>query len=189
MKKIITTLLALAMILSCVLVLSSCSISIFAPKPELDLEDAAENLEDADYSVSYIDDTDELDVGMEEMLYASEVIDREDFDDEEEYYEALDARNYITIVVYSSKKTADIAYQNAKAELDYEIKSTKLEIKSIQHTLDEYEGDLEDEQIEYYEEKLESLEKALDQLNNTVVGKKGATVWYGTKGAIEDSKG
>ena len=169
MKKIITTLLALAMILSCVVVFSSCS--LFAPKPELDLEDAKDNLEDADYSVSYEDDEDLLGPGVAEQLYA--------YDDD----------NFLRVTVYEDSKSASLAYDEIKMELDHEKESIKLTIKSIEHVLDKYEDDLEDEEIDELEDMLEEYQDELEEYEDYVIGKSGKTVWAGTKDAIEDSKG
>ena len=52
MKKILSMLLAVVMLATCFMALSAC-----APRPYLkDLEEAAENLEDADYFATYTDD-------------------------------------------------------------------------------------------------------------------------------------
>ena len=70
MKKILTVLLAVAMLLGCVAIFASCGNQ--GSKPNLDLEEAADALEDEDYEVNYTDDEDELPVGAVEMLRASD---------------------------------------------------------------------------------------------------------------------
>ena len=169
MKKFITTFLAIAMILSCAVLFSSCG--LFTAKPNLDLEDAAEVLEDEDYTVSYSDDEDELGVGVVERLSA--------YNDDD----------YLYVVVYGDAKSASIAYKSAKASMDSEIKSIKLQIQSIENMLDKYDGDLESDEIDAYEDELKELEKELEEYDEVVIGKKGCTIWMGTKTAIEDSKG
>ena len=171
MKKIVTILLAAAMLLSCAVVFSSCA--IFTPKPELDLEDAADNLEDADYYVSYTDDEDNLSVGMEESLSAS----------------SDDGDDGLYIVKYADAKSASIAYDEAKMEIDNAKEEIKLSIKKYENILKKYEDDLDSDEIDYYEDLIKDLEDELEEYDEYVIGKSGKTVWYGTKDAIEDSKG
>ena len=57
MKKLLTMMLALAMLLGCVASFASCG--LLNPKPKLDLEKAADALEDEDYNVSYEEDFDD----------------------------------------------------------------------------------------------------------------------------------
>ena len=169
MKKFITTFLALAMILSCAVVFSSCG--IFTAKPELDLEQAAENLEDADYSVSYVDDEDELSAGVVERLSA--------YNDDD----------YLTVTVYGDSKSASIAYKTLKSSFEYYVKEMKLEIQRLENVLNKYDKDLDSDEIDELEDEIKELEKELEELEDIVIGKKGKTVWSGTKAAVEDSKG
>ena len=167
MKKLIVTLLAVAMLLSCLLVFSAC-----AAKPEMDLENAAENLEDEDYVVMYIDDEDDLSANVKERLQASN-------DDES-----------LSITVYKDSKSASLAYKRLKLERDVAIDYYNIQIDNYENMLKKYEDDLEDEDVEYYEEKIDELKEDLKEYKDeNVIGKSGKTVWSGTKTAIKDSKG
>ena len=193
MKKIIVTLLAAAMLLSCTLAFSACS--LFNPQPETDLEEAMENLEDADYEVDYEEEVDE--VGISEQLSAF----NEDGD-------------RITIIVFEDKKLAELEYDKYKltekmedemekaAEKDakkhgedynqslvvekYEEKSDKLAYEYAKHMLDKYDDELSDEEIENYEDIVDRYANGEPEI---IFGKSGKVFWYGTKQAIEDSKG
>ena len=167
MKKLIITLLAIAMLLSCVLVFSAC-----ASKPEMDLEKAAENLEDEDYIAVYSDDEDDLGAGIEERLYASNEDDS------------------LTVIVYKDSKSAKLAYKAQKLSYDVQIDYYNIQIDTIENMLKQYEDDLDNDDIEEYEEELDELKEELEELKkNSVIGKSGNTVWYGTKAAVKDSKG
>ena len=171
MKKILSMLLVVVMLATCIMALSAC-----APKPALkDLEEVAETLEDADYYASYSDDEDYLGIGMVERLYA---YDKDD-----------DSDNTLVIIVYESAKLAKIAYKEAKLNLEMEEKELKLEIKKIETILKEYSGELKSAEIDAYEDELKDLEEELELYKEYVVGISGKTVWYGTKEAIKDSKG
>lgn len=171
MKKTLFRIFALVITICTLFSLASC----FAPKPELDLETAKENLEDADYSVTYTDDEDKLSVNVVERLTASE---KDDSD------------NYLSVTVYADAKSAKIAYQEMKDYLDYSMAQQKLAIKEIENLLKNYEDDLESDEIDEYEDELKELKKELEEMKDEyVIGKSGKTVWYGTKEAIEKSKG
>ena len=186
MKKFLSLLLATVLLVAC-LAFTGCS--LLGAKPELDLETAAENLEDADYFVSFSDDEEDLDVNVEAKLYAYEE----------------DGENYISIVTYKDSKSAKLAYQEIKLELEYEkesynrrVDSYELQIKNINNMMDKYEDELDDEDmIDYYEDMLEEVEDALEEYKeeyaeekeNYVYGRKGNTVWAGTKDALEATKG
>ena len=164
MKKLLTGLLALLMLVSSVFVLSSC-----AKKPELDLEDAKEALEDAEYIVYYEDDTEST--GVEEMLSAR----KDEYD--------------ITIIKFEKASTAKLAYQELKLEREYEIESLKLEIKSTKHMLSKYEKDLSSSEIDNYEDEIKEMEKKLEELQKeTVIGRSGKYVWTGDLKALEATK-
>ena len=66
MKKLLAALLAVVMVVGCMLTMTSCSLSIFDPKPQTDLDKAQENLEDNDYLVIVTENTEEtpLDFGV-----------------------------------------------------------------------------------------------------------------------------
>ena len=166
MKKLLALLLVIVSIFS----LASCS--LLAAKPELDLEDAKDNLEDAKYTVYLEDDVDEP--GIKEYLRA--------YDE--------DGENYIYIVVFEDTKLANLMYKQQQLELKSEKENLKIEIQAQEHRLDKYDDDLDSDEIDEIEDDIKDMEKELEELKKEyVIGKSGKTVWYGTKDAIEDSKG
>ena len=150
---------------SSVAILSSCG-----PKPELDLENAAENLEDEKYSVDYDDDCDEA--GIEEYLRATNGKD-----------------DYLYVTVYADAKLAKLAYKELQMEMKQEKEYYKLQLEYYEYMLDEYGKELESEEEDYYKEEIKEYEKYLEEFDEYVIGRSGNTVWSGTKTAIEDSKG
>lgn len=164
MKKFLTLMLAVLMLVGSVVVLSSCG-----AKPKLNLEKAEEALKDNDYMVSYSDDVDEA--GMEEALYAYK------------------GDNSLVIIKYAKSSTAKLYYQKMKMELDNEIEALELEIKMAKHMLDKYEKDLDSDEIDELEDEIKELEKELEEYEEDyVVGRSGKYVWYGTAKAVKDSK-
>lgn len=168
MKKMTVKFLALALVLASLFSLASCS--LFAKKPNRDLEDAADILEDAKYDVSYIDDEDDLSIGYVEYLHASKKDD------------------YIRVIVFADAKLANLYYESLKMDKEFERDELKLEIKSLEHMLKKYEDDMDSDEVDNYEDELKEAKKELDELDEVVIGKSGKTVWKGTKKAIEDSK-
>lgn len=173
MKRIIVTLLAAAMLLSCVFVLASCG-GGQGPKPELDLEEAEKNLDKEDYMVSFSDDKD-------------------DFEDTPWIEARLSASNdgdFLYIVVYNDSKMADLAFEEIKAEIANEIDAMKRTIKEYERILSKFEDDLDSDDVDDYEDKIKEIEKELEEYEDEYCyGKSGKTIWYGTKTAVEDSKG
>ena len=167
MKKIIATLLAAVMLVGCMLAFTSCA------QPAIwDLDKAEENLKDNDYSVSYIDNEDELEAGVAKKLYASK--------DEE----------YLSITVYKDTKTAKYVYENLKLEYDMGLKFYKNEINRLENLLKKHKDDLSDSQIERYEDDIKDYKEYIDEAKKeSTFGRIGKTVWYGTKTAAEDSRG
>ncbi len=169
MKKFLTVLLAAVMLLGCAVVFVSCEKQ--GPKPNLDLDEVADVLDDEGYEVEYSDDEDELGVGMVEVLTA------------------YDGDNYIHIVKYASTATAKLAHEQAMFEFDTEIEEIKLKIKLYEHYIKKYEDDLDNDEIDYYEDEIKDLEDELEDMNDEVCfGRSGKYVWYGTEDAIKDSK-
>lgn len=181
MKKTLRSIIALMILLCTVFAISSC-----VAQPPKDLEKAADNLEDADYNVSYSDDEDELSVGIVERLYAS------------------DEDNFLMVIVFDNAKTAKLYYNNTKLSLNQQIEEIKSEIeynksqiKYYEHILKQYDDDLSnseadryEEYIDEYEEEIEDMMEELEELKKEyVLGISGKTVWYGTKQAIKDAKG
>ena len=161
MTKTIKNLFVIILLLSLGFILTSCGGQ--GPKANLDLEKAAENLEDEDYFVTFEDDEDELGVGVVQMLNA-----RNDDD-------------FLYVTEYEDSKSAQIAFDIRKQNYNAQVEQLKLEIQVYEHQLKKYEDDLEDE-IKELTKKLEELEE------DYCFGISGKFVWYGTIDAIEDSK-
>ncbi len=169
MKKLLTGLLALVMLVSSVFVLSSC-----AAKPELDLEDAKKNLEDEEWIVRFEDDKDLLGAGYEETLTAYD----------------KDYEEYISIIKFEKAATAKLYYKQLKWEYDQSIESLEKEIEWAEHLLSKYEDDMKNDEIDELEDEIKELEKELEEYKEEyVIGRSGKYVWVGTEKAIEASKG
>lgn len=178
-----TRILALVMLVVMLFALASCG-----AKPELDLKAAKKTLEKAKYTVSYTKDADELGVGYVQMLTASD----------------KKGEERITIMEFADSKLAKLAYEQRKmifdcnlSEYEMEIEYLELEIEYYEYLIKEYEDDLDDEDIlDAYEEELEELQDKLDEeiedmeeyKESYVFGRSGCFFWYGTAGALEDSK-
>lgn len=166
MKKLIKSLFTLVLCFTCVLALTSCS------KPELDFDDAKDNLESADYVVTLREDDDDLEPNVETRLSA--------FGDDDEF---------LYIIEFKDLNSARIYYKTLKFELKSEKKSIKLEIKELEHLLKKYEDDLSSDEIDDIEDEIKDLEKELEEMNEDyVMGMWGKVVWYGTAEAVDDSK-
>lgn len=148
---------------------------LFGPKkPNFDLEEAADNLEDEDYVANFEDDEDELDVGIVEELTA--------------YSDG----DFLYVKVFATKKLADIYYEDLQLGVEREKEDLKRKIEYYKYMIKKFEDELDDrDELDSYEEKLEDLEDELEDLKDSdvVIGQSGKKVWYGTKDAIEDSKG
>ena len=165
-RKILALLLVVIMMFS----MTSC----FAGKrPELDLITAKDNLIERDYMVSIEDDTDFLDLGAEEE------------------FEAFSTENddSINITKYKNAKYAKIIFKILKQENKETIKSLKLEIRQTKYLIRKYKKTLDQIKIENLNDDLEDLLEELEERqDNYIVGRKGRYVWYGTPGAINDTK-
>lgn len=162
----------------------------FGPKPELDLENVEDALED-DYSVRYTDDEDYLGPNVVAQLQAYE----EDVDDDE-------YANFLYMQEFKDSKSAKLAVKLIELQIEQqidnvkvEIEAVELQIKTITYVLEEYEDDMEDEMVDEYEDELDDLEDELEDLQEKLehyktisVGRKGNVAWYGTEEAIEASK-
>lgn len=178
MKKILAKLLAAALVVVMVLTLVACG-----AKPELDLEDAAENLEDNGYTVHYTDE--DLDVPYAKRLSA--------YDDD----------NTLVIIEFQDTKSAKLYYESIKMEYDCEIDELKLELEGLElekelyeHIIEEYDRDLSNDEIDDYEEEIDDIEDDIKEIEKEIekmkedysFGRSGKIVWAGTVDAIEDSK-
>lgn len=170
MKKSIKNLFMVTLLLTLIFTLASCGGQ--GPKPNLDLDEVKDNLEDKDYYVSLVDDEDDLDVGVEQELYADG-----------------DGDDYVYIIEFKDAKMAKLAFKGLKLENESEIESLKLSIKNIENKLEKYEDDLNSFQIDTYENQLKELNKELERRQDEkCYGISGKFIWQGTEDAIKDTK-
>lgn len=169
MTKTIKNLFVIILLLSLGFILTSCGGQ--GPKANLDLEKAAENLEDEDYFVTFEDDEDELGAGVVQMLNA-----RNDDD-------------FLYVTEYEDSKSAQIAFDIRKQNYNAQVEQLKLEIQVYEHQLKKYEDDLDSDDIDDLEDEIKEITKKLEELEEDYCfGISGKFVWYGTIDAIEDSK-
>ena len=215
MKRLLSLLVATVLLVGCMFSLIACG--NVGPKPELDLDTVAENLEDEDYDVEVIDDADELEdtafYGAEEALYADKRVEKKDGE-----YKYLS----LQIIVFEDSKTAKkyfefikLRYDMQVYELEQEIEELKDEIKDIekeieyvesqmefyQYLMDEFDADYDEdyeeleEEIDELQEEIEEIEEEIEEIKEELdnpeegFGRKGNIVWMGDIEAIEDSLG
>ncbi len=169
MKKVLSLFLAFVMLTGCVFAFSSCF-----NRPELDIDDAEDALEDEDYIVSIDDDP--SDPMYKQTLRASDA----------------EGEEYLYIIWFDSAAVAKLYYKNLKLEREQEIESLKLEIKTLKKVIKLYDDEYKSEELDELEDELKELEKELKDLKKNkdeVFGRSGKVVWRGTPKAIKESKG
>ena len=172
MKKLLSVTLVLLLAVCCMLTMVSCFGG--GEKPELDLEKAAEALEDRDYTVEYTDDDLEI-PALEEQLRASKSTDGD--------------HEYIYILRFKDTKSAKLYYENIKLGRESQQKSSELEIEFYEHLLKKYEDDMKSDEIDEYEDELKEMKKALENSQEDYTyGRSGKIVWYGTTKAAKHTK-
>ena len=173
MKKILSTVLAVVLLVGCIFTLASCSPKSQGEKPELDLKKAAENLEDEDYTVAHVDDKDSLEAYIEERLSAYD----------------KDYENTITIVVFKDSKTAKLFYENRVKSIQEDIDYIEAQIEFYEHILKEYESKLDSDEIDEIEDDIKEMKEELEEYKEDYCyGIDDCTVWYGSADAVKDSK-
>ncbi|MBR3864020.1 MAG: hypothetical protein IKJ19_02745 [Clostridia bacterium] len=174
MKKLFALLFTTIMLLTCVFAMNGCS--LFANKPEFDLELAKENLEDRDYYVSYhvIDDYYSYDnKGMKESLYA--------------YNEETDGT--IEIVVFENEKIAKLFLEVIKLEFEQEKEYCELEIKFLEEYLKVYKNKLSSSEIDEIEDEIKELKLEIEEeFGQYIFGRRGKIVWFGNEKGINATK-
>lgn len=183
MKKILTLIFSSMLVLSLMMALSSCKNPFKKeeeiPTPELDLDDAFDNLEDEGYDVYLYDEKEDTDPGEEECLYAYDY-------DHSEYY--------LKIVEYEDEELANLNYERYKQLLADRITYMEKEIAALKYMLenvvesDKYAEYYDEEEIEDLEEWIDEMEEDLEAYKKYVVGIDGCYVWFGHPEMIEDSK-
>lgn len=185
MKTVIKKLLALLLIASTLFALTSCS--LFAPRPPRNIEKAKQNLEDAGYSVYYVDDTSYL---APNSLAGSDYINQWQHEtnllyrDVDKYLSSMN----ITIIVFKSSKAAKIYYEQLKI-CDTNAEKAENEIDQMKFLLKHYSDDLSAEEIAYYEKEISvRKEQIKEHKKNYIIARSGKMVWYGTKDAIKATR-
>ena len=174
MKKILATMLAILMIATSVLTFASC----FGAKPEMDFAKIEEKFKDDEkVMVNYEKDADKLDANVEEEISVTKMPESEDDDAE-----------FVYIIRYKDTKSAKIAYEGLKMQLENSKKSIKLEIKEYENLLKQYEDKLDSEEIDDINDDIKDLKEDLEDLDNYSFGRSGKVVWYGTEDLVKETK-
>ncbi len=183
--KNVTKILALSLVLiMTVVMLASCG----GPSPELDMKKAADALEDDKWDVVKHEKGDDARTlassylragaseGVKEILYAIE--DTEDYD------------TMLVIITFDSSAQANTVYDYLKKQKDMSLEQTKATLEYYKNLLKNFEDDLDNDDIDELEDDIKDLEEAIEEYaDENILGKNGATIWIGTKDAIEASKG
>ena len=158
------------------------------PKPNFDLKEAENNLEDKDYTVNTTEykHPEDSNGRLERLSATSE-----------------DGESNLEIVIFDNAKLANLYYEECKLEreakiyiYEMQIKAQENELKELQTLLSKYGKELSSSEIDdlgdEIAELLSDIKEAKADLkelkNESVVGKSGKKVWAGTKDAIKDSK-
>jgi hypothetical protein len=175
MKKILATMLAILMIATSVLTFASC----FGAKPEMDFAKIEEKFKDDDkVMVNYKKDADKLDANVEEEITLYKAAESEDDDAE-----------YLYIIRYKDTKSAKIAYEGLKMQVDNSKKNIELEIKEYENLLKQYEDKLSSDEIADLNDDIKDLKEELEELKDDLsFGRSGKVVWYGNTSLVEATK-
>ena len=167
MKATFKILLVLALVLAMVMGLVACGSS-----PLLELSEAVDNLKAEDYYVQYHTRKSDLEPGMAEMLEAES--------DEEE----------ITIIIFRDSSTAKAYFEIKEKEREVQITLLESELEYLEQKLEYFEADMDAEELEDIDEQIEEIKQSLlDYEEKYVLDRSGEAVWFGTKNAVEDTKG
>ena len=163
MKKIISLLLVLVLSIGCTLALTSCG------SPELDFNVAKANLEAAGYDVEF--DEVKNSVNMVKRLSAEK-------DDDQ-----------IMICEFKDSGSADLALEEYEIMIKQGVEALELQIEIMEHILEDYADDYKSDEIDEFEDELKELKEQLAVYETISLGSSGCFMWYGTKAAVEASKG
>ena len=163
MKKIISLLLVLVLSIGCTLALTSCG------SPELDFNVAKANLEAAGYDVEF-----------DEVSYSFNMIKRLSAEKDDDQ---------IIICEFKDSKSADLALEEYEIQLKQGVEAIELQIEIMEHILEDYADDYKSDEIDEFEDELKELKEQLAIYETLSLGSSGCFMWYGTKAAVEASKG
>lgn len=165
MKKTITRLVAVLLLVACMLTLVSCA------KPKTDFEKAKANLTNKGYTVSINSDPSEA--GVDSILTATKGL-----------MDILAGDgDMIIITKFETLKAAKLALEEAKLTIEQEIEAKKLELKIEKYCNRKFDAD-NDSKIEKLEDDIEDLKDAYE-----LIGRSGKYVWSASsKDAIKATK-
>lgn len=169
MKKIFSLILVLVMATSCLLALTSCG-----DEPELDLTIAEANLTVNGYSVNIYDE--DLSVNVARYLYAGKEI-------------TDDVREYLYIYEYKDSKSAELALEMRELEWEEEKEAEEYMIEWLEYCLENFASELDADDIANYNKRIANYRLEIAEIEELVCGRSGNIFWYGTKAAVEASKG
>lgn len=164
MKKLLRSILSIALVLGTLLALTAC-----AAKPELDLEKAETALEAKDYTVFVTGGALEGLTGVKKSLNAYD-----------------ENGNFLSIVYTEKADEVDKLMQEAKDEIADAREELEDEIADIREEL--RESGISDAEKKELEDAIAELEKQLDAAKKYVYGKADGVFWYGTADAIKATK-
>ena len=167
MKKVIKVL-ALILAMSCFMFVFACNKT---EKPNLDLSEARDNLEDREYDVEYIRNSAEM--------YGAVIV----------YLEAYhyDNEEYIEILEFKSTKLAKSYYEVLKDEQEAEKIYFKAQINFYESLLKYCKDEMKSSEIDEIEDGIKEIKEELKEYEKEIIGINGKYVWVGTIGAIEDT--
>ena len=186
MKKILSVLLALSLLVGVVL-LSSCE--AFGKKDkeksnalkdtyglaDADFKEIVNKLESLGYYVDYRNG--DAETGVVEMLDAWH-----NNDD----LQVSSGWGRVSIARLEKEKTAELYYNTLKAEYDGEIAMLEAEIELYEHLLNDFADQLSEEETVAYREERNDLKEELMRLKDEIdLGYYGTLVWYGNRSVLE----
>lgn len=186
MKKILSVLLALSLLVGVVL-LSSCEAFGKKDKEKSNALKDTYGLADADFK--------EIVNKLESLGY---YVDYRNGDAETGVVEKLDAWHNnddlqvssgwgrVSIARLEKEKTAELYYNTLKAEYDGEIAMLEAEIELYEHLLNDFADQLSEEETVAYREERNDLKAELMRLKDEIdLGYYGTLVWYGNRSVLE----
>lgn len=182
-KKLIIT---IASILVVVIVATIIAVSLLNPNnasiiadhygetPNTKFSSAKDALESANYFVTYENDDENLEAGVDKSLIAT-------------YFDLERGEDFLYITAYEDIAYAKLAYEALARNYISAIEEIKTEISIVNYKLEHYEDELTSNEISKLRIELEDLNKRLRNAEEHVLGRSGNIVWYGTEEAAEDS--
>ncbi len=191
-KRTITFLMTMLLIIS-VFNFASCS-----ARPELDLEESKENLEDFGYTVRYLSKyqlSQNGIYGAENAIIANE---KGDFAVIGDILSVNDIQRLsslsLAVINFKEERYAKIYYDYIKSVYDSSLSLLKSSLEFVKAAIREHlyqntQLEKNEDSIDEIEDSIDEIEDLIEKMQKYVIGKSGKTVWFGDKQAIEDTKG